>query len=68
MEKGYYATIEKDDEGTPYVLIPDDILKAAGITEGSKVNVEVSIDGDKAPKEVTGASNEYCIVITSAED
>ena len=68
MKESCYTTVEKDDEGNLYVLLPDEILESAGIAKNSKVNVELSIDGDKAPKEVTGASNEHCIVITSAED
>lgn len=68
MEESYYTTVEKDDEGNPYIIIPDKILESAGLEKNSRVNVELSIDGDKAPAEVTGANNEHCIVITSVED
>ena len=66
--KEHRTIVEVDKEGGCVVEIPLDILKAAGIKVGGKVNVEVCLDGDKAPSEVAGADSEYCILITSVED
>ena len=66
--KEHRTIVEVDKDGGCVVEIPLDILKAAGIAVGGKVNVEVCLDGDKEPSEVTGTDSEYCILITSAED
>ena len=67
-KKEHQTSVEVDKEGECVVEIPLSILKAAGIKVGGKVNVEVCLDGDKAPSEGTGADSEYCILISSAED